>query len=112
MGWRYLQITLGAICLVMALVRLFVLRTTESPRWLICQGRNAEAVTVLHTISRKNKSAVSVSLDQFIPLEISDSSEKRSVRESTERAKRLFVGKAQLRLMLSLGGIWMLVGIA
>ena len=112
MGWRYLQITLGGVCLVMALIRLFVLRTTESPRWLISQGRNAEAVDVLNTISRKNKSAVTASLDQFLPLEFNDNSEKRSIQESIARARRLFVGKAQLRLILTLGGIWMAVGIA
>lgn len=67
---------------------------------------------MLNTISRKNKSAVSASSDQFIPLELDNSTEKRSIRKSMARARRLFVGKAQVRLMLTLSGIWMAVGIA
>ncbi|KAK7402685.1 hypothetical protein QQX98_011548 [Neonectria punicea] len=112
MGWRYLYIALGGLCLIMSLIRSFVLRSQESPRWLISCGRIPEAVGVLNTISSTNGSDYTVSVDQFIPVPEQTNKETLSVRENVRRAAKLFSGPKQARLMACLVVMWMLIGIA
>ena len=111
MGWRYLYIILGGMCLVMALVRALVLRSRESPRWLISCGRIDEAATVINQISATNGSDYSVTVEQFIPSTY-HGKEVRSVRENVRRAANLFSGRQQVLLMVCLIGMWALIGIA
>ncbi|KAL5342056.1 major facilitator superfamily domain-containing protein [Aspergillus crustosus] len=56
MGWRYIDIVLGALCLIMSTVRSFALGMLESPKWLGSQGEVDEAIVALNLISIKNKS--------------------------------------------------------
>ena len=53
MGWRYLHFTCGALVLLMALARVFLIRMVQTPRWLISQNRDAEVLKVLDGIARK-----------------------------------------------------------
>lgn len=55
MGWRYVMITLGALALSFAVIRLFVFRMPESPRYLLAKGRDAEAVEAVNYVARRNK---------------------------------------------------------
>ncbi|KAH7173167.1 putative sugar transporter [Fusarium flagelliforme] len=113
MGWRYLYITLGGLCLVMSLIRAFVLRSTESPRWLISCGRMKEAAEVINNISKMNKSDYHVTENQFILIgQPETNTEVRSWHANLHRAKELFHGPKQLRLMVGLIMIWVLIGIA
>ncbi|KAM0546949.1 hypothetical protein ACHAPJ_010609 [Fusarium lateritium] len=113
MGWRYLYITLGGLCLVMSLVRAFVLRSAESPRWLISCGRMHEAAEVINNISKMNKSSYHITEDQFLPITQTETdNEVRSWRANIHRAAELFAGPKQLRLMIGLIMIWALIGIA
>ncbi|EMT65609.1 Putative MFS-type transporter PB1E7.08c [Fusarium odoratissimum] len=93
MGWRYLYITLGGLCLVMSLIRAFVLRSLESPRWLVSCGKMNEAAEVINHISRMNKSNYHVTGDNFLQPE-------------QEKAD------GEIRLMIGLIMIWALIGIA
>ncbi len=111
MGWRYLYITLGALCFVMALIRAFVLRTTESPRWLVACGRQEEAVTVLNHIAAMNGSDYRVETDQFIP-DDGEAAKTASFQENWKRLARLFSGGRQIWLMSCLVMMWLLIGIA
>lgn len=54
-GWRYLNITVGAIIFVMFLARFFFFHLFESPKYLLSKGRQAEAVATVHGIAYKNK---------------------------------------------------------
>ena len=54
MGWRYLVITLGALMLLLAILRLFAFPLHESPRYLLGRGRDDDAVSVIHEIARYN----------------------------------------------------------
>lgn len=109
MGWRYLYIILGVLCLFMAILRSFSLRMSESPKWLVLQGKRDEAVASVNTISRINKSAYRMSSSQ---LHEEQSEPHKSIRTTFGMIAGLFRGKGQARSMICLILIWLLVGIA
>ncbi|EMD69671.1 hypothetical protein GGP41_001189 [Bipolaris sorokiniana] len=55
MGWRYNIIVLGCMTLAVFILRFFVFRFHESPKFLLARGKEAEAVEVLHKIAKFNK---------------------------------------------------------
>ncbi|KAL8739137.1 MAG: hypothetical protein Q9181_000166 [Wetmoreana brouardii] len=63
LGWRYLNITLGAITFVMFMCRFFLFHLYESPKFLLSQGRQSEAVAAVHGIAYKNKKTTWLSED-------------------------------------------------
>lgn len=54
MGWRYTNITLGAITFIMFMCRFFFFHLYESPKFLLSRGRQAEAVATVHGIAYSN----------------------------------------------------------
>ena len=111
MGWRYLYIIIGGVCLIMAFARALVLGTRESPRWLTSCGRVEETVVVLNAISATNKTDYRVDISQFVQT-AQGSKTTQSFVENVKRAAQLFAGPRKLRLMICLIGIWLLIGIA
>ncbi|KPM41051.1 putative MFS-type transporter PB1E7.08c [Neonectria ditissima] len=65
MGWRYLMITLGAIAIAFGLFRILLFKIPESPRYLICKGRDAEAVEAVNYIARYNGREETLTLDML-----------------------------------------------
>lgn len=66
MGWRYNVIVLGVMTLVVFILRFFVFRFHESPKFLLSRGREAEAIQVLHRIAKFNKAPPpTLSLEMF-----------------------------------------------
>ncbi|KAG9239300.1 hypothetical protein BJ875DRAFT_531822 [Amylocarpus encephaloides] len=65
MGWRYVMITLGGMALVFAIIRLFVFKMPESPRYLLSKGRDAEAVEAVNYVARRNKKPEPLHLGMF-----------------------------------------------
>lgn len=55
-GWRYFVVTIGVVTFAMFVCRFFVFYLFESPKWLLNQGRQSEAVAVIHGIAYKNNS--------------------------------------------------------
>lgn len=55
MGWRYLNLTMGAITFFMFVCRFFLFHLFESPKFLLSRGRQAEAVATVHGIAYMNK---------------------------------------------------------
>ncbi|KAI5264821.1 hypothetical protein E4T47_08674 [Aureobasidium subglaciale] len=53
-SWRYTMITLSAMTLVFAFIRIAVFKMPESPRYLISKGRDAEAVEAVNYVARRN----------------------------------------------------------
>lgn len=53
-GWRYTFYTLGAVTFVMFIIRFAVFQLPESPKFLVAQGRDAEAVRTLKEIAQRN----------------------------------------------------------
>ncbi|KAH8896209.1 putative sugar transporter [Thozetella sp. PMI_491] len=112
MGWRYLYITIGGICLVMAIIRSLVLRSRESPKWLASAGRIDEAVDSLNAISAINGSDYRVTDADFVATETTAGvANRNSIKENYTRALDLFKGTKKLQLMICLIGFWAFVGI-
>ena len=63
MGWRYLHFTAGGLVLVMATLRLLVLKMQQTPKWLISQNRDGEAYNIIMSISRKYNRPLGLSLE-------------------------------------------------
>lgn len=55
MGWRYTNITLGALTFAMFVCRFFLFHLYESPKFLLSRGRQSEAVATVHGIAYANK---------------------------------------------------------
>ena len=55
MGWRYTNITLGAITFSMFVCRFFFFHLYESPKFLLSRGRQSEAVATVHGIAYSNR---------------------------------------------------------
>ncbi|KAI0851263.1 MFS general substrate transporter [Daldinia vernicosa] len=53
-GWRHFVMTIGIITFVMFLIRFGMFHLFESPKYLLSQGRQAEAVAVVHGIAYRN----------------------------------------------------------
>lgn len=70
MGWRYLVIVLGAVTLFVFFIRFFIFTFHESPKFLLSQGREAEAIEVLHKIAKFNKAPPpALTLEKFAEVE-------------------------------------------
>lgn len=65
MGWRYLVITLGALMLLLAILRLFAFSLLESPRYLLGRGHDDDAVAVIHEIARYNGTETSLTVENL-----------------------------------------------
>ncbi len=65
MGWRYTWYTLGTMVLIMSLLRLIVIKFDESPKWLLIQNRDADAIMSLYSISRKANRTCKLTLEQL-----------------------------------------------
>ncbi|RPD62612.1 MFS general substrate transporter [Lentinus tigrinus ALCF2SS1-7] len=65
MGWRYFLWTMGALMVVLFVLRFFVFEMYESPRYLVGRGRDAEAVEVVHKVARFNGKKSSLTVEMF-----------------------------------------------
>ncbi|KAK2615530.1 hypothetical protein N8I77_002277 [Diaporthe amygdali] len=65
MGWRYLLFTLGGITLAVFILRCFVFRFRESPKFLVYKGKDEEAIKVVHHIANTNGTVCRLSLEHF-----------------------------------------------
>ena len=53
-GWRRFIMTIGVLTFVMFVIRFFVFRLFESPKYLLSRGRQSEAVAVIHGLAHRN----------------------------------------------------------
>lgn len=64
-GWRYVYYVNGAIVLVMAILRLTVVRLKETPKFLVSNNRDEEAIQVLTEIATKYNRSCSLTLERL-----------------------------------------------
>ncbi|WOO77730.1 putative MFS-type transporterc [Vanrija pseudolonga] len=62
-GWRHVLLGLGCINLLCALSRVVLFRLHESPRFLVSNGREQEAVVVLRAIANFNDNTIDIQRD-------------------------------------------------
>ncbi|SGZ50203.1 CIC11C00000005253 [Sungouiella intermedia] len=64
-GWRYCWYTNSGIVMFAALLRLFVFKLDETPKFLVSNGRDAEAVEALQKIATKYNRPLSLTLEHL-----------------------------------------------
>ncbi|KAI9795937.1 MAG: hypothetical protein M1833_006585 [Piccolia ochrophora] len=114
MGWRYLHFSLGALVLVLSILRVTVLRLQHPAKWLITQGRDSEVVENLQGIATKYNRPLSLTVEQLLAYgEVDD------VKQSVWSARRLKAHVGALfqtrKLAYSTGVlflVWGIIGIA
>ena len=65
MGWRYLLFTIGGITLFVFIMRFFVFRFRETPKFLIYKGRDDEALATIRHIAEVNKQPCGLTMESF-----------------------------------------------
>ncbi|CAF1183053.1 unnamed protein product [Rotaria sordida] len=64
-GWRYTFYTLGSVVFILSLLRVFLIRLKESPKWLLSQNRDAEVVKIIQEIAQAAGKECSLTLEQL-----------------------------------------------
>jgi hypothetical protein len=64
-GWRYFLITMGGLMLVAWALRFLAFGLTESPKFLMGRGRDAEAVAAVHRVAAYNGLQSTLTLEQL-----------------------------------------------
>lgn len=129
------MITMGGMAICFGLIRIFLFKVPESPRYLLSKGRDAEAVEAVNYVARFNGKPETLTLEMLqaidsqlgVPLttaELEDSSSQRPkmsfmaiLKESFKdygmsSYKRLFAGRKLAQHTSVLFLIWLTVGIA
>lgn len=115
MGWRYSLILMGGFSLILAIIRIFIMKMEESPKWLVSQGRFEEAIANIQKIGRVNKRTVILTAQDFIEVTPAGE-EKRTTKQKfhawRSQVRLLFANRKMARSTLSVCLLWMCIGIA
>ena len=114
-GWRYVWFASGSLVFVMSILRITVLRLRETPKFLISEGRDAEAVDTLLFIATKYNRPCSLTLDALSACgSINKNTErsKWSLAEIGVHLKGLFATKRIGTSTALIWGSWVLIGLA
>ncbi|KAI0513188.1 membrane transporter [Xylaria bambusicola] len=95
MGWRYFLYTLGAITLFVFFLRAVIFRLKESPKFLIYQDRDAEAIEVVQHIAKKNGRSCNLTLEDFERLTGEDDSIGSASTNSSGKTKQLVLTRKE-----------------
>ncbi|EPQ56690.1 MFS general substrate transporter [Gloeophyllum trabeum ATCC 11539] len=79
-GWRFTTNAIGAITLFCFFLRFVVFNFQESPKFLLLQGREQEAVDVIQHIAKVNRKPCSLTVEDIYALDGDDISESSSTR--------------------------------
>ncbi|WLF81262.1 hypothetical protein PVL30_005059 [Lodderomyces elongisporus] len=119
-GWRYVWYTNGCIVLAMAILRVTVIRLKETPKFLIVNNRDAEAVQVLQEIATKYNRKCSLTVEQLAQYGNIESNEdfrksfdlRGLLRLSFKHLKLLFATRKAVRSTVLLFISWAFLGIS
>ncbi|KAH0498222.1 hypothetical protein TgHK011_005488 [Trichoderma gracile] len=100
-GWRYFILTIGIITFAMFCIRFFLFRMFESPKFLLNQGRQHEAVAVVHGIASRNgaKTWLTSEILDLVAAEDPEQSSRVARRYSVSSAPRSNILKEKLRAL-------------
>jgi hypothetical protein len=121
-GWRYFIAALGALTLLMFSCRFFLFRLYESPKFLLSQGREVGAVSVVQSVSHHNGTKTWLTLEVLEELageDLDDGRPKLSVLEinkrnlskfSLQKVESLFINWKLGTTTILLWFIWATIG--
>lgn len=69
MGWRYLLFTIGAITLFVFIIRFFLFKFRETPKFLVYKGQDEKAIETIRHIAKVNRKPCGLTLDMFESLQ-------------------------------------------
>jgi MFS family permease len=64
-GWRYVWFASGSLVLVMAILRIIVIRLNETPKFLVGEGKDVEVVKSLQYVATKYNRPCSLTVEQL-----------------------------------------------
>ncbi|KAJ5585237.1 uncharacterized protein N7459_005037 [Penicillium hispanicum] len=128
MGWRYTMITLGGLALAFTFIRIFLFKLPETPRYLLSQGKDQEAVDAVNYVARQNEKPEPLTIGMLreidIPVGTTPSEDGPATRLSTkeiisenmqafrgEHYRALFATSKLTRQTLIIWAVWLTVGI-
>lgn len=106
MGWRYLFYTSGALVFLMSIARVLVIRFHETPKYLLCQGKDEQVVQTFQLLSEKYNRPCNITVEQLAACgQVSTTHARRnsSVSELLVHIRGLFSTKW---LGVSTGLVW------
>jgi len=120
MGWRYIWIVNGAMVLVIAILRLTIIQLQETPKFLVCNQRDEEAVASLQHIAQKYNRKCSLTLEDLEKCGEITSNEnflnhaslKSTIKLVTNHIKILFANKVLAVSSSLVFTSWLLLGIS
>ncbi|KAL3467840.1 major facilitator superfamily domain-containing protein [Aspergillus heterothallicus] len=92
MGWRYLVIIIGAMSLAIFCARYLLFSFYESPKFLVSQGREQDAIEVLHKIAKFNKAEPpTLTIEDFRHIDLEVRDPRGQPQETTSSAKAVIM---------------------
>lgn len=64
-GWRYVWYTAGALVFVLSILRLTVIRLEETPKFLLAEGKDSDALRVLQNIANRYNRPCSLTVERL-----------------------------------------------
>ncbi len=119
-GWRYVWFVNGGLVLIIAILRLTIIELQETPKFLVANNRDREAIETLQTIANKYNRTCSLTLEELEALGpitsnedyLQESSFKTTFRLIWKHIKTLFSNRVLALSSTLIFLSWTLLGIA
>ncbi|KAL1887490.1 Filamentous Growth Regulator [Sporothrix stenoceras] len=115
MGWRYLYYVGGGFVLVLSMLRIFVFRFRETPKYLLCSGQDEACVELLQDVAKKYNRPCNLTLDQLQRLgtvTTAHAATRFSLSEVAMHFRGLFATRKMAITSVVLWMLWACIGLA
>ncbi|KAH7123052.1 major facilitator superfamily domain-containing protein [Dactylonectria macrodidyma] len=90
-AWRLIMFTGGSLFLVMSILRIFVVRLPETPKYLVSTGQDEKLVSLLHHLAQKHNRPCALSAEQ---LQACGSVEDHRIEKGSYKSMPFRIGRA------------------
>lgn len=115
MGWRYVYFTAGGLILAMSIARVTVVRFEETPKFLLCKGRDEDVVKNLTNMARRYNKHCDLTVDQLRRhgnVHLQGQGDFKWALEIGSHYRGLFKNRKLMRSTILLWLSWALIGLA